>query len=94
MKDPDSDDGERETTAKLKPRDIPYLLKVCRVAQMLNPKCFENSPSALDFDADVYCKNYLEKEAAEDASTTADVEEIEDHQDEQNANDDVDEPDR
>ena len=77
LKNPDKDNGHREVTAKLKPRDIPALIEVCKAIQLLNPKLFKNiSPSACQFNAVDFANRLLEAEANESSTKAAEVEEL------------------
>ena len=75
LKNPDKDNGHRETTAKLKPRDIPALIEACKAVQMLNPKIFENLPPTSQFNAVQFVKRLLEAEK-EFSAKTAEVQEL------------------
>lgn len=75
LKYPDKDDGHREMAAKLKPRDIPALIEVCKAVELLNPKLFKNiSPSACQFNAVNFVNRIMEAEAK--AANVAEVEEL------------------
>ena len=77
LKNPDKDDGHREMTAKLKPRDIPALIEVCKAVELLNPKLFKNiSPSASQFNAVNFVNRIMEAEAKESSTKVAEVEEL------------------
>ena len=73
LKNPDKDNGQRETSAKLKPRDIPALIETCKAVQMLNPKIFENLPPTSQFNACQFVKRLLE---GENSAKTAEVDEL------------------
>ena len=78
LKNPNKDNGEREITAKLKPRDIPALIEVCKAVELLNPKLFKNiSPSACSFHAVNFVNQILEAEVNESSTKVAEVEELE-----------------
>ena len=76
LKNPETDDGKRETAAKLKPRDIDVLVEVCRAAKMLNPRLFDNIPTQSKFNAIQFVKRMLAEEDENSNSLIAEVEEL------------------
>ena len=74
LKNPLNDNGEREQTAKFKPRDIPDIIEACRLVMKMNPQLFKAISNGEKFKGDAFISRIRKSVPA--ASTEAEVEEL------------------
>ena len=74
LKNPLNDNGEREQTAKFKPRDIPDIIEACKLVMKMNPHLFKSISNGDKFKGDAFISRI--RKSVTDTSTEAEFEEL------------------
>ena len=77
LKNPLTDNGNREATAKFKPRDLPLIIEACKVVMKLNPHLYKTVLTEDNFKADTFISR-VRKELQATPNNQADIEELTD----------------
>ena len=75
LKNPLNDNGEREQTAKFKPRDIPDIIEACRLVMKMNPTIFKGISNGEKFKGDQFI-NRIRKSVPAISTKAEEVEEL------------------
>ena len=76
LKNPLTDDGHREQTAKFKPRDVPFIIEAMNCMMKMNPLIFTQSEAEEKFKSDAFISRIRNSVPA--LSKEAEVEELPD----------------